>query len=59
MKLVFWQGIISIHQQSFLEAVATQTGVDEVLLVVEQEQLLQQVRYRQVLQVHSVQVCLQ
>jgi glycosyltransferase involved in cell wall biosynthesis len=37
MKLVFWQGIISIHQKSFLEAVAAQAGVERVLLVVEQE----------------------
>lgn len=35
MKLVFWQGIISIHQKTFLEAVAAQPGVERVLLVVE------------------------
>lgn len=34
MTLVFWQGIISIHQKSFLEAVAAQPAVTKVLLVV-------------------------
>ena len=37
MVLVFWQGIISIHQQSFLEALAKQPSVSKVLLVVEEE----------------------
>ncbi len=37
MTFVFWQGIISIHQRTFLEAVAAQAGVDKVVLVVEQD----------------------
>jgi glycosyltransferase involved in cell wall biosynthesis len=37
MTFVFWQGIISIHQKSFLEAVAAQAAVTSVLLVVEQD----------------------
>jgi glycosyltransferase involved in cell wall biosynthesis len=37
MTLVFWQGIISIHQKTFLEAVAVQAAVTKVLLVVEQD----------------------
>jgi len=37
MTFVFWQGIISIHQQSFLEALALQPYTDEVLLVVEKD----------------------
>jgi glycosyltransferase involved in cell wall biosynthesis len=37
MVFVFWQGIISIHQKSFLEALALQPGVSGVLLVVEEE----------------------
>ncbi len=36
MTFVFWQGIISIHQKSFLEAVAAQPGAGKVMLVVEQ-----------------------
>ncbi len=37
MVFVFWQNIISIHQKSFLEALALQPGVDKVLLAVEHE----------------------
>lgn len=37
MTFVFWQGILSIHQKSFLEAVAAQAAVSRVLLVVEQD----------------------
>jgi glycosyltransferase involved in cell wall biosynthesis len=37
MVFVFWQGIISIHQKSFLEALALQPGVSSVVLVVEDE----------------------
>ncbi len=37
MKYVFWQGIISIHQKSFLEAVATYAPGNEVVLVVEHD----------------------
>jgi glycosyltransferase involved in cell wall biosynthesis len=37
MVFVFWQNIISIHQKSFLEALAMMSGVDKVLLVVEHE----------------------
>jgi glycosyltransferase involved in cell wall biosynthesis len=37
MTFVFWQGIISIHQKSFLEAVAANATVSKVLLVVEQD----------------------
>jgi len=37
MVLVFWQGIISIHQKSFLEALTKQSSVSKVILVVEQE----------------------
>lgn len=37
MVFVFWQNIISIHQKSFLEALALMPGVDKVLLVVEHE----------------------
>lgn len=36
MVFVFWQGIISIHQKAFLEALALQPGVQKVLLVVEE-----------------------
>lgn len=35
MVLIFWQGIISIHQKSFLEALAKQPAVTKVLMVVE------------------------
>src|SRR4051812_32393768 len=35
MTFVFWQGMISIHQQTFLEAVASQSTATKVLLVVE------------------------
>ena len=35
MTLVFWQNIISIHQQTFLEAVAAEAGVGKVVLVAE------------------------
>lgn len=37
MTLVFWQGIISIHQQSFLEALARHPATGSVLLVVEND----------------------
>jgi glycosyltransferase involved in cell wall biosynthesis len=37
MTYVFWQGIISIHQKSFLEAVAASAAGGRVLLVVEQD----------------------
>jgi glycosyltransferase involved in cell wall biosynthesis len=37
MIFVFWQGIISIHQKSFLEAVAARAGAGKVLLVVEND----------------------
>ena len=37
MVLVFWQGIISIHQKTFLEALALQPSVSMVLLVVEHD----------------------
>jgi len=37
MTLVFWQGIISIHQKTFLEAIAAQPAITNVLLVVEHE----------------------
>jgi glycosyltransferase involved in cell wall biosynthesis len=37
MTYVFWQGIISIHQKSFLEAVAAYAPGNEVLLVVEHD----------------------
>ncbi len=37
MQLIFWQNILSIHQQPLLEAVASLPGVDKVLLIVEQE----------------------
>lgn len=37
MVLIFWQGIISIHQKTFLEALAKQPGVSKVLMVVEHE----------------------
>lgn len=36
MTFVFWQGIISIHQKTFLEALAQQPLVDKVVLVVEE-----------------------
>ena len=35
MVLIFWQGIISIHQKTFLEALVKQPSVSKVLLVVE------------------------
>lgn len=37
MTLIFWQGIISIHQKTFLEALAKQPEVQKVLMVVENE----------------------
>lgn len=37
MTLIFWQGIISIHQHSFLEALAQQPGVEKVVLIVEND----------------------
>ncbi len=37
MQLIVWQGIISIHQKTFLEALAKQPRVTKVLLVVEQD----------------------
>ena len=37
MVLILWQGIISIHQKTFLEALAKQPSVSKVLMVVEQE----------------------
>jgi glycosyltransferase involved in cell wall biosynthesis len=35
MVLIFWQGIISIHQKTFLEALVKQPAVSKVLMVVE------------------------
>lgn len=35
MVLIFWQGIISIHQKTFLEALVRQPSVSKVLMVVE------------------------
>jgi glycosyltransferase involved in cell wall biosynthesis len=35
MVLIFWQGIISIHQKTFLEALTQQPSVTKVLMVVE------------------------
>lgn len=35
MVLIFWQGIISIHQKTFLEALAKQPVVSKVMMVVE------------------------
>ncbi len=37
MVLIVWQGIISIHQKTFLEALVKQPGVSKVMMVVEQE----------------------
>ena len=37
MTLIFWQGIISIHQHSFLEALAQQPDVEKVVLIVEND----------------------
>lgn len=37
MTLVFWQGMISIHQKAFLEEVAAHAAVTGVLLVVEHD----------------------
>ncbi len=37
MVLIVWQGIISIHQKTFLEALAKQPRVSKVIMVVEQE----------------------
>jgi len=37
MEIIVWQGIISIHQKTFLEALAARPEVKKVLLVVEQE----------------------
>jgi glycosyltransferase involved in cell wall biosynthesis len=35
MTLIFWQGMISIHQKTFLEALAKQPAVSKVMMVVE------------------------
>ncbi len=37
MVLIFWQGIISLHQKTFLEALAKEPSVTKVLMVVEQD----------------------
>ena len=37
MDLIFWQGIISIHQKTFLEALAKHARVKKVTLVVERD----------------------
>lgn len=37
MDLVFWQGIISIHQKTFLEALTNNKRVGKVVLVVERD----------------------
>lgn len=37
MTIIFWQGIISIHQHSFLEHVAQQPEVEKVILLVEND----------------------
>lgn len=37
MQIIFWQNILSIHQQPLLEAVAALPGIEKVMLVVEQE----------------------
>ena len=37
MVLIFWQGIISIHQKTFLEALVKQPSVTKVLMVVEHD----------------------
>ena len=37
MTIIVWQGIISIHQKTFLEALAKQPRVTKVFMVVEQE----------------------
>ncbi len=37
MVLIFWQGIISLHQKAFLEALAKEPSVEKVLMVVEQD----------------------
>ncbi len=37
MVLIFWQGIISLHQKTFLEALAKEPSVAKVLMVVEQD----------------------
>jgi glycosyltransferase involved in cell wall biosynthesis len=37
MILIFWQGIISIHQKNFLEALTKQPSVTKVLMVVEND----------------------
>ena len=37
MVFIFWQGIISIHQNTFLEALAKEASVSKVLLVVERD----------------------
>ncbi len=35
MRFVFWQNMISIHQQAFLQALAARPGADHVMLVAE------------------------
>ena len=37
MILIFWQGIISIHQKTFLEALAKNSAVRKVIMVVEND----------------------
>src|SRR5205809_3606059 len=37
MILIFWQGIVTIHQKTFLEALAKQPGVSKVMLVAEKD----------------------
>lgn len=37
MTFIFWQGIISIHQKAFLEAVAAHSRANKVLLVVAED----------------------
>ncbi len=37
MILIFWQGIISLHQKTFLEALVKEPSVTKVLMVVEQD----------------------
>ncbi len=37
MTFIFWQNMISIHQKSFLEALARHAGVSKVLLVVAED----------------------
>jgi len=37
MVFIFWQGIISIHQKTFLEALSREPSVQKVILVVEKD----------------------